>query len=80
MKNKKDLENLILDSSLSKNNKDLWISYLKHLSEEQIKILATKMENNPAIIEQLNNQLKELTEALNSGNKEKFQKILNLDR
>ncbi len=80
MENKKDLESLILNSSLSKNNKDLWISYLKHFSEEQMGILATEMENNPAIIEQLNNQLKELTEALNSSDKEKFQKILNLDK
>lgn len=78
MEIKKRLENLILNSLLSKEDKDLWISYLEHLTEEQMKTLTTEMENNPIIIKQLNNQLKELTEAFNSNDKERFYKILNL--
>lgn len=80
MENKKKLKNLIFNSSLSKNDKDLWVSYLIYLSEEQIKILIIEMENDPIIIKELNNQLKELNKAFNFGDEKNLKKILNREK
>ncbi len=80
MENKKKLKNLIFNSSLSKNDKDLWVSYLIYLSEEQIKILIIEMENDPIIIKELNNQLKELNRAFNFGDEKNLEKILNREK
>lgn len=73
------IKEYIQKSSLSKNDKDIWNSYLEYLNLEQLDFLLEELGKNPNSLIKFNEDIQIKKEVLSSGSDEEWEDIIKHD-